>query len=244
MGHQRSRRVRQRRTAPADDRWLLAYADVVTLLFAVFTALYASSTIDRAKLARMQFSARSAFATPVFDKEAEPTDTPQMPPPAEEPAEHPEPTAPEAQKLLRVIEQISNAEIVQGNIRVEKEDDRVVVSLNTKGFFKPGSATLRKSSLPVLAVLADKLARLGRPLDIEGHTDPTPPMANFASNWALSAARAASVAEYLSQEFGYPSDLMHISAYASSRPRYSNATAQGRAANRRVSIVILSRPPP
>ncbi len=238
MRRRRSRGVRQRRTAPTEDRWLLSYADLITLLFALFTALFAASKTDKGKLAGMQFSTRQAFATPFFEEGEKKV------PPKSEAVPIPQkkrstlPTS-ESQHLLRIIERISKADAVQGNVQLERHDDRVVLSLSSKGFFNAGSAGLRKSSLPVLAVLADKLTRLGRPLRIEGHTDSMPPRGQFVSNWSLSAARAASIANYLSEEFAYPADLMHITGFAATRPRYNNDTAEGRVGNRRVSIVVL-----
>jgi chemotaxis protein MotB len=138
--------------------------------------------------------------------------------------------------------QIENAlagEIAAGNVMVRQSGEGLVVSLREIGFFDSGSDQIKASSAGAFARLADVLRQTNRDIRIEGHTDNVPiHNSRFSSNWDLSAARATATVRLLIQNYGLRPELLGASGYAEFRPMASNATQEGRAANRRVDVVI------
>ncbi len=128
------------------------------------------------------------------------------------------------------------------SVTLHVEGKKLMVRLSVAHFFDPLSAVLRPEVIPVLDVVADELARMHRPIRIEGHTDDVPPVTTkFRDNWDLSASRAASVTAYLERAHRIPSNLLSAAGYGDSRPVASNDTAQGRELNRRIDLVIEVR---
>lgn len=130
-------------------------------------------------------------------------------------------------------------EIANGTIEVSTEGRKILIRMRESGVFGSGSAALRPDFMPVLRALRDALAETPGQIEVQGHTDDVPiHSARFPSNWALSAARAVSVAHGLMSDPRLPEKRFQIAAYGDTRPIESNATAEGRAKNRRVEIVI------
>jgi chemotaxis protein MotB len=114
-----------------------------------------------------------------------------------------------------------------------------VVSLREIGFFDSGSDEIKASSASAFARLADVLPHANRDVRIEGHTDNLPiHNSRFSSNWDLSAARATATVRLLIQDYGLRPEMLGASGYAEFHPMASNDTPEGRAANRRVDVVI------
>jgi chemotaxis protein MotB len=206
------------------DRWLLSYADLMTLLLAMFIVLYAAADHDRAtKIASAiaaQFSEGGGVNPPVGSG-----------------------VLPEADSL--VAARVAIDKVFAGNsslrsrARVKVTDRGVVVSLTEAGFFAPGDASIREDALPLLDALAAALQVSATDLRIEGHTDSLPiSTLRYPSNWELSAARAATVLSHL-VEAGVPASRMSVAGFAGERPVGDNSTADGRALNRRVDLVVL-----
>jgi chemotaxis protein MotB len=236
------------------ERWLVSYADFITLLFAFFVVLFASSQSDKKKQVKLSVAMQSAF-TPLGTFDAHSKIPPlsdvsgaavsdaapaALTPPI--PSTHLE-TPEETQRRLTkfLAQQVAAGNIRPGSITMRITPDGLVISLHEAGFFPSGSAEVRTASIPVLSLLAATLP--AGPLRVEGHTDNVPiHTAQFATNWELSTARATAIARLL-LEHG-PIDPVNLSAagYAEFHPVASNATEDGRTQNRRVDIILLRHP--
>lgn len=144
------------------------------------------------------------------------------------------------QQISVRVEEALGALIKNDLVKIRRGDFWLEVEIKSDILFASGSSVPQTSALPTLAKLADALAPFPNPLRIEGHTDNIPiNTLAFPSNWELSSARAASVV-HLFQRNGITPDRLAVIGYGEFRPREPNATAEGRNANRRVAIVILS----
>jgi chemotaxis protein MotB len=229
------------------ERWLVSYADFITLLFAFFVVLFASSQADRQKQLKMAAAMQTAFdRNGIF----EPTSP--RPPIADTAA--PSDASPVAIQLLLSVapdpelleqrlrkmlaEQIAAKHIPAGSVTMRNTPEGLVISLHEAGFFASGSAAISTPSIPMFSALAAILPH--GPLRVEGHTDNLPiHNTQFATNWELSTARAATITRLLLEKSSVnPADLA-AAGYAEFHPIASNATESGRAQNRRVDIIIL-----
>jgi chemotaxis protein MotB len=226
------------------DRWLVSYADFITLLFAFFVVLFATSQSDKHKKAELATSIQSAFSQMgIFQPHAGQPRINQrvgaaggaMAPAVEWPH------AVSEDALLSVeqrVEQSAQPEIASGVISVHESADGLVISLEEAGFFDSGASGIRPTALPVLDRIASALPESA--LRIEGHTDNVPiHTAQFASNWELSSSRASSIARLLLLHSNVRAEQMSVAGYAEYHPAASNDTPEGRARNRRVDIVVL-----
>jgi chemotaxis protein MotB len=246
--------TRTPRSRVSQERWLVSYADFITLMFAFFVVLYATATADQKKQAQVSESINSAFhALGIF-----PSSTPK-------PAEAPEPPAVEKPSLpVNVVSgedvlaaaaarrdldrmqagltQALSSQIADHTVSIQMGRDGLVISLREAGFFASGSAAPKPGTLPVLRKIAASFAGAPFDLRIEGHTDNVPiHTAQFDSNWELSTARATSVARLILEDNLLPPERLSVAGYAEFHPEASNETAEGRARNRRVDLVILPR---
>jgi chemotaxis protein MotB len=236
------------------ERWLVSYADFITLLFAFFVVLFASSQSDKKKQLKLSEAMQTAF-TPLgtFDAHSKTpplTDinasaiTNSIPSPIVRPlpsASNESLEETEARLRKFIDEQVAAGGIPPGGIAMRITPDGLVISLHEAGFFPSGSAEVRPASVPMISILANTLPP--GPLRVEGHTDNVPiHTAQFASNWELSTARSTAIARLL-LEHG-PIDPANLAAagYAEFHPVASNATEDGRTQNRRVDIILLRHP--
>jgi chemotaxis protein MotB len=151
-----------------------------------------------------------------------------------------------AAMLTRVADDVAKAMgvLVKKNLVVVKRHSTwIEVEIRTDILFPSGSARLAPSAVDIIQRLADVLARFPNPIRVEGFTDNVPiRTSQFYSNWELSAARAGSVVHVLSDR-GVAGDRLAVVGFGDQHPVGSNLTTQGRNANRRVSVVILSSGP-
>lgn len=228
---------RRRHDAPrvSHERWLVSYADFITLLFAFFTTMYAISTVDARKLSHMVDSMQQAF-----DSEGVPRPVRDMAPPRLGASAGGTPVTPESRER-QLAEQL-RARLDGGSVDVEVDPRGIVVSMREAGSFPTGSADLAPAAKDVLAALADTIgAEAGMKLRVEGHTDDVPiQTGRFASNWELSTARATSVVTHLVQQLGLSPERLSAAGYGEFHPRVPNASSADRARNRRVDVVILN----
>jgi chemotaxis protein MotB len=241
------------------ERWLVSYADFITLLFAFFVVLFASSQADKKKQSQIAAAMQNAFKPlGVFEAHSK------SPPltdsngttasiiPAALALPFPPKTAPNKEESLdetaarlrqALAMQVSAGHLPPGSVTFRMTPEGLVISLHEVGFFPSGSAEIRAASLPMLARLAAELPTV--PLRVEGHTDNVPiHTAQFSSNWELSTARASTIAHLvLDRSAISPADLS-VAGYAEYHPIASNATEASRAQNRRVDIILLRRPAP
>lgn len=249
------------------EAWVIPYADMLTLLMAMFLVLWAIGQVDvsKAKAVSTGFADQFGLASSagsgaggigILDG-------------AESPKEGPAPAdkSPKIDKTMQIAPQdgagagvaplTKQLEAVQQHIvaaagpagietslRYRTEQRGLVVSIVAEGvLFDPGSAELKPLGRVVLDNLAESLSDIPNQLTIEGHTDSRPISTDrYPSNWELSSARASAVLRYLSDHHGIAQRRMSASGYADQRPVDSNDTDGGRARNRRVDIAVLSLP--
>ncbi len=243
------RRPRHDRRA-SHERWLIPYADLMTLLFAFFTTMYAISTVDAKKLTPAASSLQMAFAgasqgtaTPaaIDGREVVPTAAPGILPAQAGGGRPLEPSLDDIQAQLTL--QLADA-IEQGRVEIVNEPRGLVVSLPESATFATASADVTPAAWQVIARLAAAMRPLGNPIRVEGHTDDVPiHTPRYRSNWELSTARASGVVVYLASEGGLGPERLSAAGYGEYHPRASNDSPEGRARNRRVDIVILGPGP-
>jgi chemotaxis protein MotB len=235
------RAVREEEPAPSHERWIISYADFVTLMFALFVAMYAISLKDRSSGRRVSDSVRKAVATGGFaetiesllpEKERQPQASP-VPPDNS----HIDPALREP--FLRLNEDLKQ-QIKAGAVRLELDQRGLVISLQEKAFFPSGNDMIYPQAYPSIEQVAKTMAKLSNPVRLEGHTDSVPiHNARFNNNWELSTARSIALLQLLEQRFGLQTTGFAVAGYAQTMPIASNDTEEGRARNRRVEIVIL-----
>jgi chemotaxis protein MotB len=235
------------------ERWLVSYADFITLLFATFTALYALSRTDADKAKKVADSMRFFFGSANSqmlmmespESQAIPSNK-SKPPPGVSETPSPKPATKEAgkQEFEQIKQELEEYLMTKGSlskVQIDMQERGLVISLKEAGFFGSGNADLKPESAQILAELAQKLSKYRNPVRVEGHTDNVPIRSRtFPSNWELSSARATSVARTLIEKYGVPSGKLSATGYGEFRPAYPNDTPQGRTRNRRVDLVILS----
>jgi chemotaxis protein MotB len=248
-----------------EERWLVSYADMMTLLFCLFMVLFAISSVNTSKFEALQHALQDAFSGKILSGGKAVMQTGSQEPPKPAP---PEPPLPAIQPLNALnttesassqaaqarakqeqqdfkalkhrIDALAKAQGVSANVHTEIRRQGLVIELLTdRVFFASGSATLEAPATRLLAKVGGIVASEHRhPLVVEGHTDSQPiATGQYPSNWQLSGARAAAVVQNFSSD-GVNERRMSLSGYASERPKDTNSTAQGRARNRRVDIVL------
>jgi len=232
------------------DRWLISYADFITLLFAFFVVMYAMSSVNDGKFRVLSDTMVAAFKTP--PKSTEPIQIGEQRKtlkPIEGFLEKPEmlKIAPkkvklesETKKIAKIINDNFKPLIDKNLIKVTQHKLWVEVELSNRILFSSGESELQPAAFSVLQKLADMLKTIPNHVDVEGHTDNLPIRNNqYRSNWELSATRAASVVHLLTLKGVQPQRLSAI-GYSEYRPIEENSTRKGRQRNRRVSLIILA----
>lgn len=211
------------------DRWVISYADFITLLFAFFTTMYAISHVDMGKLERFAGSMRSAFKATgnVSGKGV---------------IEGIRPIPYEDVQIEREVRAaFERFDKIEG-IDIVRSERGVVISFGDFVMFDPGSAEVRDDAKQILSAILTIIKKIQNNVVIEGHTDNIPlKNAKYFSNWELSTARAVSVLMYLLQEDNVRPERFSAAGYGEYRPIMSNATPEGRAKNRRVDIILVSK---
>ena len=238
------------------ERWLVSYADFITLLFAFFVVLFASGQSDKRKQVMLAHSMQSAFDhNGIFDPHSKTPpiadDPDAIPHAVPSPVSLPTPSISNpdingtgkgaaGDHIREVVKkEISERRLPEEVISVHPSQEGLVISLREAGFFASGSAEIRSESLAMLTAVAAALPN--QAMRVEGHTDNMPIRTpQFASNWELSSARASSIARLLLLHPNIHAEQMSVAGYAEFHPAASNATAEGRARNRRVDIVLLT----
>ncbi len=231
------------------ERWLVSYADFITLLFAFFVVMYAVSRVDNKKLVTASKAIQWALhfegnggvgQLPLFEG-----------PPSEGGCSVNMGSAASAARqqqkvvetLRKKIQERLRTLLVQNTapqeVQAVVENGRLSLRLSATRFFDSAQASLRPDSLPVLDAIAEELVPLGRPLRVEGHTDDTPlGNSRLRSNWELSAARAAAVVEYFELAHHAKPALLMAAGKGSAAPLAPNDSKEHRETNRRVEITL------
>ena len=145
----------------------------------------------------------------------------------------------ETEKDAIELAEALSKEISSGVLEVETSGRKIIIRLKEQGSFPSGSANLAKEFMPILQIIREVLQETNGSIDVEGHTDNIPiSTGRFISNWALSSARAVSVAHGLFENDALAQSRFTVTGYGDIRPLDSNASSEGRARNRRVEVVI------
>ena len=232
------------------ERWLVSYADFITLLFAFFVVMYAISSVNEGKYRILANSLGNAFGTGAAVSVAQITPERQQAFPLRRQSV-PDRQAAEALRrertamteIARKIQQALAPLVKRGIVRVTQTSRGVKVEINASILFAPGDATLTPESGEALMAIAQIMSDDGHALQVEGHTDKLPiNNAAFPSNWELSSARASSVVRLLADN-GIAAGRLTAVGHADNFPAASNDTAEGRLRNRRVEIMIQANLP-
>jgi chemotaxis protein MotB len=213
-----------------EERWLLTYSDLITLLLGLFVILYAMSKIDAGKYAEFVSAMEGVFGSPRGVMSGSPGVVPS-------------PVQSIQAERQKIVDELRSA------LHLDKDNVPITISQNERGItvhimeellFPSGSADIKSSSLIALDSLAKVLQNLHNDIRVEGHTDNVPiNTAAFPSNWHLSVARAVNVGYYLIEHHGLNAERVSVVGFSEYHPLVLNDTPDHRAQNRRVDLVIL-----
>ena len=229
------------------ERWLISYADFVTLLFAFFVVMYSISSVNEGKYKTFSDSLSIAFAsrpgsasTGIAPNQQEQMLKALVDNRTARMGEQQRKIQERMKKLESGISQVMLSMINQGLVGVSQSKRGVVIDISASSLFKTGDATLQPEVLDVLQQVAAVLSREDQSIEVEGHTDDVPiKTAQFPSNWELSSARASSVTRMLIDN-GVQTKRLAVVGLAENQPLAPNDSSENRARNRRVTITILS----
>jgi len=225
------RRPKKHITKVSHDRWLVSYADFITLLFAFFVVMYSTAQVDRKKASQLATAIQAAFQQLGVNPGAPVTSI--ASPGQEVPLD--------LSELKRELEQALAEQIAHNQAAVRMTRDGLIISLREGGFFDSGSAGIKAGSEAAFSRMAVLLENRPYNLRIEGHTDNLPiNNAHFHSNWELSTTRATEVVRLLIVKYDFGPQRLSAAGYAEFHPIASNGTQVGRALNRRVDVVVLN----
>ena len=246
-----ARRKVQRAEEPKPDlmRWLLTYADMITLLMVFFIILYSIATVNPTKFQEMQEAFSSVFNGgnfTIFDTRGAGGAGPLQgltPGQRVESNKGGKNAGTGGQSFLRnqALSSLQNL-VKAGKVKVIPTENGFAISLVADITFGSASAALKSDAMPVLQQIADFVGQIPNSVVIEGHTDTIPPDAVRwpGGNWQLAAERSVAVLQTL-EDYGVPTERLSSASYGSTRPVQSNDTEEGRAFNRRVDIVVVEK---
>jgi chemotaxis protein MotB len=223
------------------ERWLVSYADFITLLFAFFVVMFAVSQVDSKRLGRFT----EAFSKAVGEDMMPERGTGLLPDDTVKPPENgigDEALPPELEvvrtKLLALADTLKGLQVIQRR-------NELVLRLSDNIFFESGDDKLKPPAIAMIHTLGPELSSRSLDIRVEGHTDDRPIIntARFRSNWELSTARATVVLERLAQE-GIAPPSLSAAGYGEFRPIAPNTTEDGRKQNRRVDLILAIAVPP
>jgi chemotaxis protein MotB len=239
------------------ERWLVSYADFITLLFAFFVVMFASSQTDKARAKQVSEAVQKALdngtsvSVPAavakvlggtVDDLGQGNAMMKGPGGAQRALKNAPPD--QVIELMPSLERLNKdleKEIQEGKLEIRLEPRGLVISLRASAFFPSGADAMDQSNLPSMKKLAEVIATLPNSIQLEGHTDAIPiHNARFKSNWELSCARAIAVLETFCGTFELSRQRFSVVGRADTVPIDNNATPEGRARNRRVDVVILN----
>jgi len=242
----------RRRPQVGHERWLISYADFITLLFAFFVVLYAFAKADAKRQIQVAQAVDAAFHSLGINRDKAQSSSERVSSAAKSIGAEQTVIAPKFRSPARVQDDLGNIQrklqqtlapqIAQHTVSIEMGREGLVISLREAGFFNSGSADPRLGTVGTLRQIAASLEDEPYDVRIEGHTDNVPiHNYEFDSNWELSSARATRIARLFLELHAAPPDRVSAAGYAEYHPVASNANAEGRAENRRVDLVISPR---
>jgi len=247
--------MRRRRKAEQHanhERWLVSYADFITLLFAFFVVMFASAQADHGNAARVSESVRKALEEGQVKavvaailggaKDNKGKGNAMMKGPGgANPTIHEDPPPADLAGSLESLRAALKPEIEKGQLQIALQPRGLVISLREAAFFASGDDAVYQGTYSSIEKIARAIAALPSQVRLEGHTDAVPiHNSRFRNNWELSAARSIAMLELLVSRFDIPPQRLAVAGYADTVPLESNDSEPGRAHNRRVDIVILN----
>lgn len=242
------------------ERWLVSYADFITLLFAFFVVLYALGQTEKREFRDAIISIQRAFLSgggifPLKGQPFTPYERPmdrgsQLPPSPSDVGPNTKSKQSEsewtgeegAQKVLRKIQGLydksTGLSLQPTDLEVVPSKEGFRIRLSDQLIFRQGSDKIKREQIPFLYELGKRLKTIGLELQIEGHND-TSGSESARKGWELSFSRAYNVGQFLIEGTGYPKDKISLASYGDSRPIRSNESSEGRARNRRVEIAVI-----
>ena len=237
------------------DRWMVSYADFITVLFAFFVVLFASLNKDSHTISRVSQAIHNGFQNlgPFTGGEGDrgvahvslqrhaSSYTPSIQSAMLQKSDATEATGVDIAELRRQLELAIGKELRNGEVTIRVTPEGFVISLKELGFFSSGQAMLQPGAAEKIERIAKVLSEHGFNLRVEGHSDNQPiHTAQFRSNWELSAARAMAVLLFLVDHSGLDPSHISLAGYGEERPIADNATVEGRKLNRRVDLVVVA----
>lgn len=238
------------------ERWLVSYADFITLLFAFFVVMYAISSINEGKYRILSHSLVNAFKSNNSSSDVVVHQSTELMSDNDHHTQQAdsikliddlkalkikkqEKMKSMAKNILHALESL----VKDGQVKVTQSSSGITVEINASVLFSPGQAKLAENSSLTLQAVAHVIKEQKHEIHVEGHTDNLPiHTESFPSNWELSTARASSVIRLFVENGVEPHRLTAI-GYGENRPIETNETPEGRKRNRRVTIMILSTDP-
>jgi len=221
-----------------DESWLIPYADLLTLLLALFIVLYASSNVDTEKYNAMAQAFYETIMNPGGISEIPPDWVPPYDFPPEEAAQQEKLNL---EKLQREVNEYLKEAGLENQVSTSIDDRGLIISVNDAVLFDPGNAVIKPQYREVVVQVGEIISTMNNFIRIEGHTDNVPqssPM--YPSNWDLAVGRATSIVKlFVAETHIEPEKLMAV-GYGEFRPIAENNSPEGRGRNRRVDIIILS----
>lgn len=194
------------------NRWIVSYADFVTMLLALFMVMYAVLRIDNQKLIEFQHKIHQTFTTK------------------------------SASNVTNIEELLKNNISQSKSVKLVKSDKGLIIRVNSKLLFDEGSASIKPEAQKTLNEIIKVLTKINNPVIIEGHTDSVPiKNAKYPSNWELSTARATNIISYVVKEGKISPKRLCAVGYGEFMPAADNTTISGRILNRRVDIIVLEK---
>lgn len=223
---------KKKATSHSDShRWVISYADFITLLFAFFVVMYAISSVNEEKYKSLSDGLNSAFNEKDKNRALISTDTQNDGTQELVSQGTYHDGLDEMEKLL--------ASFADNDYKIKRNDGWIELQIRAGSLFTSADAELKPEAIMKLMKLAGKIKKYQFPIIVEGFTDNVPISSlQFPSNWELSASRAATVGRVLNS-YGVPSEQIIVSGYADQYPLMDNVTELGKSMNRRVNIVIV-----
>jgi chemotaxis protein MotB len=237
------RRRKKHTTHANHERWIVSYADFVTLLFAFFVVLFATANADRGKAGVVAAAVRAALnETKVGGGSGSTTHSAAFEQKQDQNSAEVTRTAMELLPSMQLLERELKPEIQRGTVELQMEARGLTISFKQAAFFDSGSDQVKPEAVVTIAKVGAALLKIPNQVRLEGHTDNIPiSSSRFSNNWVLSSSRAIAVLEVLTGEFQVPRSRLAVGGYADVVPVASNDSEEGRARNRRVDVVILSQ---
>lgn len=233
------------------ERWLLTYADLITLLMVFFVVLYSMSSADSSKWKQISAALEQAFnvdvlrgvtATSIDDSSTQPAA------PIDNIISNQDVS--QTSRMQSAIQSVLDKALKEGktqtpDVSVSTDKEGVVIRLSGSYLFDSGRAELKPNSFGLLDAIAAEIKLVPNEIRVDGHTDATPLLGSplFPTNWELSSSRALAVTRYLTETDGIMATRMEAAGFGEYRPLVANDTREHRALNRRVEIHVLSTAP-